>query len=135
MTTILQAYVDARRTNRTLLNEAEFQCYQILMNIMDPDVLSHLPHDLIDSMEITYAFAVSSAVRAGNYISFFNLFENGTILQKCCLFRLFPLVRSNAIKVMSKVYKSLNIEELAQMLYFDDYDIANDFCACIYILF
>ena len=130
LTSLLHCYQDKGRKGQICLHEAEFQGYQILMNITDAEALTHVPVVLMNSPEIQFALQSYAAFHEKNYVRFFYLVQQATILQACALHRLFPMVREIAMQTIVKSFNKtlLPLQELQEWLLFDDIDQTFDFC-------
>ena len=65
-------------------NEAEFRAYDVLLNLNDGDTLRRiqtLDSDIRTSPEILFAIKVLTAVNNNNYVRFFKLVRQATLLQ------------------------------------------------------
>ena len=65
-------------------NEAEFRTYDVLLNLNDGDTLRRiqtLDSDIRTSPEILFAIKVLTAVNNNNYVRFFKLVRQATLLQ------------------------------------------------------
>ena len=67
-------------------NEPEFRAYAVLLKLNDGDTLQSietLPHWVRSSPDIRFALTVYSSLNTNNYVKFFKLVRQSTLLQGC----------------------------------------------------
>ena len=72
-------------------NEPEFRAYGVLLKLNDGDTLRSVQTELDEwvrqSPQMTFALKVFSAVNNNNYVKFFKLVRQASLLQGCILLR------------------------------------------------
>lgn len=117
--------------------EAECRAYFILCTLDNGrglDVLKFvkgLPRVIVDSAHVKFAMKVFVARHTGNYQQFFALLRQATYLQACLLYRYISNMRSRALQRMNRAYRtqSYPLEEIVELLCFDDLDQAGQICS------
>ena len=95
ITTLKHMYYDMSMEGQECPNEAEFRSYDVLLNLNQGDTLRSiqtLALEVRTSPEIKFAMKVLTAVNTNNYVKFFKLVRESTLLQvKHCYFFLYSL--------------------------------------------
>ncbi|KAF7282533.1 hypothetical protein GWI33_002567 [Rhynchophorus ferrugineus] len=134
--TLKYMYNDLQLKGEKCPNEAEFRAYVILLNLNDGNFMwevQKLREDIQKSPEIRFALQIYSAIDKHNFVKFFKLIKSTTYLNACILMRYFIQVRVQALETLIKCFtpaRSVSfypLQELVDMLYFDDIEVAIDF--------
>ncbi|CAG9767433.1 unnamed protein product [Ceutorhynchus assimilis] len=134
--TLKYMYHDLEVKGEKCPNEAEFRAYIILLNLSDGNFMwevQELREDIKKSPEVRFALQIYSAFEKRNYVRFFKLIKSTTYLNSCILMRYFVQVRVQALETLVKCFtppKSFSfypVQDLAQILFFDDTESAIDF--------
>ncbi|KAK0390207.1 hypothetical protein QR680_019432 [Steinernema hermaphroditum] len=125
-------YEDLAKKNIFLPSEAEFRCYDVLLNIRDSNILQQmytLRSEVRESQPLKWAVQVFLAFNTNNYVKFFRLIWcEGTYLEACLLHRFFFEVRANAIISITSAYaRKYPLSSLTNVLAFDDENGAVEF--------
>ncbi|KAK0408232.1 hypothetical protein QR680_003845 [Steinernema hermaphroditum] len=125
-------YEDLAKKNIFLPSEAEFRCYDVLLNIRDSNILQQmytLRSEVRESQPLKWAVQVFLAFNTNNYVKFFRLiWRQATYLEACLLHRFFSEVRANAIISITSAYRGkYPLSSLTNVLAFDDENSAADF--------
>ena len=107
MQTLKELYHDLAEKGSYFESEAEFRCYDILLNVGDGDIMFAyllLRDSVRSSQEVQFAVEVLHAIQSNNYVRFFKLVEKATFLQACAMHKYFNRFRSKALYVMVKAY-------------------------------
>ncbi|RLN75445.1 hypothetical protein DYB28_002930 [Aphanomyces astaci] len=104
--------------------EAEFAGYFILLHLDKASAVlkftKRLPRSLLHSTFVQFAMAAFVARHTNDYVAFFRLVRQASLLQACLLHRYFPLARSDALGCMARVYRHpYPLEPLVRLLCFD----------------
>ncbi|XP_057308936.1 germinal-center associated nuclear protein-like isoform X2 [Hydractinia symbiolongicarpus] len=119
-------------------NEAEFRCYQILLNLNNGDILREVmafSQNVRDSYPVQFALQVFSSVQENNYIKFFKLLRQTSYLNACLMHPYFIQIRSIALKLVARAFSvpkqdiGYPLEKIKDILLFDDVKNAVDFCS------
>ncbi|KAL3120726.1 hypothetical protein niasHT_008018 [Heterodera trifolii] len=129
--TLRHMYDDLAKKQIFCVNESEFRSYDILLNLSDFNVHSQVLSyraSVRANPQVQLALSLSSALQNNNYIRFFRLVRlQATFLQACLCHHFFPLIRSNALKVICMAYNIFPIETFVEYLSFDSMDEAMKF--------
>ncbi|XP_046839078.1 germinal-center associated nuclear protein-like [Xenia sp. Carnegie-2017] len=117
-------------------NEAEFQAYDILLNLNEGDSLRKAMQyrvEIRNSPEVKFSLEVFSSVNTHNYIRFFKLLQSTSYLNACVMHRYFNQVRAMALKIMTRAYSANEmypLQVLKDVLAFEDINevTRNSFC-------
>ncbi|XP_065062634.1 germinal-center associated nuclear protein-like [Rhopilema esculentum] len=121
----------------TCLYEAEFRCYQILLNLNNGDILREVTEfrpEVRESEDVKFAIEVFKALNSTNYVRFFKLLNKGSYLAACIMQRYFNQIRSKGLFIMNKAYSNINkpasmpLIEIARLFAIDEEDEASEFC-------
>ncbi|XP_028404230.1 germinal-center associated nuclear protein-like isoform X2 [Dendronephthya gigantea] len=108
MQTLKQFYVDLYTDQKVKCpNEAEFQAYDILLNLNEGDTLRKAMQYRVEirkSPEVKFALEVFNSLDTNNFVRFFKLLKSASYLNACIMHRYFTQVRSNALKVLTKTH-------------------------------
>lgn len=123
----------------TCPNEAEFRCYQILLNLNNGDILREITEfrlEIRESKEVKFALEVLRALNSTNYVRFFKLLHSGSYLMACIMQRYFNQIRSTGLCIMNKAYTStgtrpvpIPLSDIARLFAIDELDEATEFCS------
>ena len=105
--TLKHVYEDLRHNDVRCPNEPEFRAYDVLLKLNDGDTLQSietLPHWVRSSPDIRFALTVYSSLNTNNYVKFFKLVRQSTLLQGCLLLRYFDQVRIKGLFTIVKSY-------------------------------
>ncbi|RWS13837.1 germinal-center associated nuclear protein-like protein [Dinothrombium tinctorium] len=132
-----ESYYDLSLKGIFTSNEAEFRCYDILLNLRDGDVLTKIKRmrkEMRKSSEIKFAIKVYITFTNNNFIKFFELVKETSYLNACILHRFFNQIRFTALNIMRRTY-STTIQaaqypafELLRQLGFNDEEEIERFC-------
>ena len=121
-------------------NEAEFRCYDILLNLFNSDILREIKHfkpSIRDSIPIQFAIKVHLAFNNNNFVQFFKLIKETTFLNACVMHRYFGIMRFQAFRLLRRAFtllKDANQQELFSKEYlfdqlcFEDDQEFDEFC-------
>jgi len=114
-------------------NEAEMQSYFLLTHTASEEVVgttSLLRDSVKDSNEVRFALMVVTALKAGDYISYFRLLQDAPYLTACIMHQHAHTVRVSALAKMRKCFRDpLPVELLCDQLGFDSKEETLDFLA------
>ncbi|CAB4017470.1 Hypothetical predicted protein, partial [Paramuricea clavata] len=134
--TLKQFYVDLYTDQEVKCpNEAEFQAYDILLNLNEGDTLRKAMQyrlEVRNSPEVKFALEVFSSLNSHNFVRFFKLVKSSSYLNACIMHRYFPQVRRSALRVMTKAYSPKEpypLQVLQYLLAFEDKDETSRFCS------
>ncbi|CDW52469.1 SAC3 GANP domain containing protein [Trichuris trichiura] len=132
---LLETYRMLRDQQVVCQNEAEFVSYFIIVSL--PTVKGGLfkvkePRVILESPAVKFALGIYKDFFDIDYIAFFRRVQrDATFLQACLLHQFLPLVRTNAITVMSVGFRprlpAVPNDVLAQWFSFDDSNAAQSF--------
>jgi hypothetical protein len=133
--TLGKYYSIHRASNEPCENECEFQSYRLLYLLNDNPYkclqilreLQHIPH-LMDSQFVKFAIQIFKCIRSENFLQFFELMKQGSLLQRMLLHKLFGYVRVKIATSLShscSKEKPFQLEKLLRMLGFDNVDQLN----------
>ncbi|HIE75452.1 MAG TPA: hypothetical protein EYP93_04470, partial [Gammaproteobacteria bacterium] len=136
--TLKHMYYDLSLEAERCHNEAEFRAYDVLLNLNDGDTLRKVqtlePHILFGD-EIRFVVMILAALVDNNYVKFFKLTRQATLLQGCILLRYFDQVRQKALKTLEKAYCPIknqkvhfSLAKLTGILAFEDVQACARFC-------
>ena len=100
LTSLRHLYDDLYACSETCPNEAEFRMYYILLNLNSGQVLrdvSKYPPAILGSQYVNYALSCYNAYNSKNYVRFFKLFKQGSLLACCILYRYIGNVRQKGL--------------------------------------
>ena len=118
-------------------NEPEFRAYEVLMNMNDGDTLRRaqtLDQWVRLSPPMTFSLKLLAALSNNNYIKFFKLVREATLLQGCILLRYFHQVRTKALQTIVRAYCpgknviQFSLSKLTTMLGFEDLKSCSKYC-------
>jgi len=124
--------------NLQFTNEPEFRCYDILLNLCNGEMLrsiSRIKPAVRNSEPVKFALRVHQAFTSNNFVKFFNLMKETTLLNACIMHRYFAMMRSAAFQLLRKAFTSANQrDELLPKIYvfdllcFEEDDEFDEFC-------
>jgi hypothetical protein len=135
--TLKQYYTDLRESGVKCESEPEFQCYKILMNLDQGDVLREVltfPQWVRNAPSVVFALQVHAAFNSSNYVKFFRLVRKSRYLEACILHRYLTQMRVAAFQTMEKAYTmmkqmtSFPLPDIVQLLAFENEEEAIEFC-------
>ena len=101
-------YYDMSMEGQECPNEAEFRSYGVLLNLNQGDTLRSiqtLALEVRTSPEIKFAMKVLTAVNTNNYVKFFKLVRESTLLQvKHCYFFLYSLLIMHTYLIIFDIF-------------------------------
>ncbi|XP_049641597.1 germinal-center associated nuclear protein [Suncus etruscus] len=141
MTKCLQSlkemYQDLRAKGVLCTSEAEFQGYNVLLNLNNGDILREVQqfHPAVrNSFEVKFAVQVFAALNSNNFVRFFKLVQSASYLNACLLHCYFSQIRKDALRALSIAYTASTqrstvfpLDGVVRMLLFRDSEEATDF--------
>ncbi|XP_004632031.1 germinal-center associated nuclear protein [Octodon degus] len=144
MTKCLQSlkemYQDLRGRGIICASEAEFQGYNVLLNLNKGDILREVQQfhsDVRNSPEVHFAVQAFAALNSNNFVRFFKLVQSASYLSACLLHCYFHQIRKDALRALSIAYTvstqrstAFPLDGVVRMLLFRDSEEATDFLNC-----
>ncbi|XP_064433735.1 germinal-center associated nuclear protein isoform X3 [Mirounga angustirostris] len=141
MTKCLQSlkemYQDLRNKGVSCASEAEFQGYNVLLNLNKGDILREVQqfHPAVrNSSEVKFAVQAFAALNSNNFVRFFKLVQSASYLNACLLHCYFNQIRKDALRALNIAYTVSTqrstvfpLDGVVRMLLFRDCDEATDF--------
>ncbi|KAM7319048.1 hypothetical protein ACRRTK_022160 [Alexandromys fortis] len=144
MTKCLQSlkemYQDLRNKGVFCTSEAEFQGYNVLLNLNKGDILREVQQfhpDVRNSPEVNFAVQAFAALNSNNFVRFFKLVQSASYLNACLLHCYFNQIRKDALRALNVAYTVSTqrstvfpLDGVVRMLLFRDCEEATDFLNC-----
>ncbi|XP_055425839.1 germinal-center associated nuclear protein isoform X2 [Bubalus kerabau] len=144
MTKCLQSlkemYQDLRNKGVFCASEAEFQGYNVLLNLNKGDILREVQqfHPAVrNSPEVKFAVQAFAALNSNNFVRFFKLVQSASYLNACLLHCYFNQIRKDALRALNVAYTASTqrstifpLDGVVRMLLFRDGEEATDFLNC-----
>ncbi|XP_057553938.1 germinal-center associated nuclear protein isoform X2 [Hippopotamus amphibius kiboko] len=144
MTKCLQSlkemYQDLRNKGVFCASEAEFQGYNVLLNLNKGDILREVQqfHPAVrNSSEVKFAVQAFAALNSNNFVRFFKLVQSASYLNACLLHCYFNQIRKDALRALNVAYTASTqrstvfpLDGVVRMLLFRDGEEATDFLNC-----
>ncbi|XP_027778032.2 germinal-center associated nuclear protein isoform X1 [Marmota flaviventris] len=141
MTKCLQSlkemYQDLRNKGIFCASEAEFQGYNVLLNLNKGDILREVQQfhpDVRNSPEVDFAVQAFAALNSNNFVRFFKLVQSASYLNACLLHCYFNQIRKDALRALNIAYTVSTqrstvfpLDGVVRMLLFRDCEEATDF--------
>ncbi|XP_047573634.1 germinal-center associated nuclear protein isoform X3 [Lutra lutra] len=141
MTKCLQSlkemYQDLRNKGVFCASEAEFQGYNVLLNLNKGDILREVQqfHPAVrNSSEVKFAVQAFAALNSNNFVRFFKLVRSASYLNACLLHCYFNQIRKDALRALNIAYTVSTqrstvfpLDGVVRMLLFRDCEEATDF--------
>ncbi|XP_062932104.1 germinal-center associated nuclear protein isoform X2 [Cynocephalus volans] len=141
MTKCLQSlkemYQDLRNRGVFCASEAEFQGYNVLLNLNKGDILREVQqfHPAVrNSSEVKFAVQAFAALNSNNFVRFFKLVQSASYLNACLLHCYFHQIRKDALRALNIAYTVSTqrstvfpLDGVVRMLLFRDSEEAADF--------
>ncbi|XP_004429738.1 PREDICTED: germinal-center associated nuclear protein [Ceratotherium simum simum] len=141
MTKCLQSlkemYQDLRNKGVFCASEAEFQGYNVLLNLNKGDILREVQqfHPAVrNSSEVKFAVQAFAALNSNNFVRFFKLVQSASYLNACLLHCYFNQIRKDALRALNIAYTvstqrstTFPLDGVVRMLLFRDCEEATDF--------
>ncbi|XP_066115234.1 germinal-center associated nuclear protein isoform X1 [Saccopteryx bilineata] len=141
MTKCLQSlkemYQDLRNKGVFCVSEAEFQGYNVLLNLNKGDILREVQqfHPAVrNSPEVKFAVQAFAALNSNNFVRFFKLVQSASYLNACLLHCYFNQIRRDALRALNIAYTVSTqrstvfpLDSVVRMLLFRDGEEASDF--------
>uniref|UniRef100_A0A8C5NXG4 Germinal-center associated nuclear protein n=1 Tax=Jaculus jaculus TaxID=51337 RepID=A0A8C5NXG4_JACJA len=141
MTKCLQSlkemYQDLRNKGVFCTSEAEFQGYNVLLNLNKGDILREVQQfhpDVRNSPEVDFAVQAFAALNSNNFVRFFKLVQSASYLNACLLHCYFSQIRKDALRALNVAYTVSTqrstvfpLDGVVRMLLFRDCEEATDF--------
>uniref|UniRef100_A0A8C0W5S5 Germinal-center associated nuclear protein n=1 Tax=Castor canadensis TaxID=51338 RepID=A0A8C0W5S5_CASCN len=141
MTKCLQSlkemYQDLRTKGVFCASEAEFQGYNVLLNLNKGDILREVQQfhpDVRNSPEVDFAVQAFAALNSNNFVRFFKLVQSASYLNACLLHCYFNQIRKDALRALNVAYTVSTqrstvfpLDGVVRMLLFRDCEEAIDF--------
>ncbi|XP_039078077.1 germinal-center associated nuclear protein [Hyaena hyaena] len=141
MTKCLQSlkemYQDLRNKGVFCASEAEFQGYNVLLNLNKGDILREVQqfHPAVrNSSEVKFAVQAFAALNSNNFVRFFKLVQSASYLNACLLHCYFHQIRKDALRALNIAYTVSTqrstifpLDGVVRMLLFRDCEEATDF--------
>ncbi|KAF6120263.1 minichromosome maintenance complex component 3 associated protein [Phyllostomus discolor] len=141
MTKCLQSlkemYQDLRNKGVFCASEAEFQGYNVLLNLNKGDILREVQqfHPAVrNSSEVKFAVQAFAALNSNNFVRFFKLVQSASYLNACLLHCYFNQIRKDALRALNIAYTvstqrstAFPLDGVVRMLLFRDCEEATDF--------
>ncbi|XP_036204202.1 germinal-center associated nuclear protein isoform X3 [Myotis myotis] len=141
MTKCLQSlkemYQDLRNKGVFCVSEAEFQGYNVLLNLNKGDILREVQqfHPAVrNSSEVKFAVQAFAALNSNNFVRFFKLVQSASYLNACLLHCYFNQIRKDALRALNIAYTVSTqrstifpLDSVVRMLLFRDCEEATDF--------
>lgn len=134
-----------RDTDHQCPNEAEFVSYELLMHLGNPQfhtAYDLLPNHIKQSSQVRFCIkAHTTYLQSSDCLEFFKLLKSTTYMNCCILQRVIPSIRFNNLQMMNmsyttskRIYK-LEMKHFMEILCFDDFRSAQEFCSDIQLKF
>nr|XP_048307387.1 germinal-center associated nuclear protein isoform X3 [Myodes glareolus] len=144
MTKCLQSlkemYQDLRNKGVFCTSEAEFQGYNVLLNLNKGDILREVQQfhpGVRNSPEVNFAVQAFAALNSNNFVRFFKLVQSASYLNACLLHCYFNQIRKDALRALNVAYTVSTqrstvfpLDGVVRMLLFRDCEEATDFLNC-----
>ncbi|TKC35343.1 hypothetical protein EI555_008951, partial [Monodon monoceros] len=144
MTKCLQSlkemYQDLRNKGVFCASEAEFQGYNVLLNLNKGDILREVQqlHPAVrNSSEVKFAVQAFAALNSNNFVRFFKLVQSASYLSACLLHCYFTQIRKDALRALNVAYTASTqrsttfpLDGVVRMLLFRDGEDATGFLSC-----
>ncbi|XP_031204641.1 germinal-center associated nuclear protein isoform X2 [Mastomys coucha] len=141
MTKCLQSlkemYQDLRNKGVLCASEAEFQGYNVLLNLNKGDILREVQQfhpDVRNSPEVDFAVQAFAALNSNNFVRFFKLVQSASYLNACLLHCYFNQIRKDALRALNVAYTVSTqrstvfpLDGVVRMLLFRDSEEATNF--------
>ncbi|OWK50571.1 Germinal-center associated nuclear protein [Lonchura striata] len=141
MTKCLQSlkemYQDLANKGIYCKSEAEFQGYNVLLNLNKGDILREVQQfhpEVRNSPEVRFAVQAFAALNSNNFVRFFKLVQAASYLNACLLHCYFNQIRKDGLKSLNIAYTvstqrstAFPLDHLVRMLLFKDCEEATDF--------
>lgn len=141
MTKCLQSlkemYQDLRNKGVFCASEAEFQGYNVLLNLNKGDILREVQQfhpDVRNSPEVDFAVQAFAALNSNNFVRFFKLVQSASYLNACLLHCYFNQIRKDALRALNVAYTVSTqrstvfpLDGVVRMLLFRDSEEATSF--------
>lgn len=141
MTKCLQSlkemYQDLRNKGVFCASEAEFQGYNVLLNLNKGDILREVQQfhpDVRNSPEVDFAVQAFAALNSNNFVRFFKLVQSASYLNACLLHCYFNQIRKDALRALNVAYTVSTqrstvfpLDGVVRMLLFRDCEEATSF--------
>lgn len=141
MTKCLQSlkemYQDLRNKGVFCASEAEFQGYNVLLNLNKGDILREVQQfhpDVRNSPEVKFAVQAFAALNSNNFVRFFKLVQSASYLNACLLHCYFNQIRKDALRALNVAYTVSTqrstvfpLDGVVRMLLFRDCEEATNF--------
>lgn len=141
MTKCLQSlkemYQDLRNKGVFCASEAEFQGYNVLLNLNKGDILREVQQfhpDVRNSPEVDFAVQAFAALNSNNFVRFFKLVQSASYLSACLLHCYFNQIRKDALRALNVAYTVSTqrstvfpLDGVVRMLLFRDCEEATSF--------
>ncbi|XP_034380107.1 germinal-center associated nuclear protein [Arvicanthis niloticus] len=141
MTKCLQSlkemYQDLRNKGVFCASEAEFQGYNVLLNLNKGDILREVQQfhpDVRNSPEVNFAVQAFAALNSNNFVRFFKLVQSASYLSACLLHCYFNQIRKDALRALNVAYTVSTqrstvfpLDGVVRMLLFKDCEEATNF--------
>lgn len=141
MTKCLQSlkemYQDLRNKGVFCASEAEFQGYNVLLNLNKGDILREVQQfhpDVRNSPEVNFAVQAFAALNSNNFVRFFKLVQSASYLNACLLHCYFNQIRKDALRALNVAYTVSTqrstvfpLDGVVRMLLFRDSEEATNF--------
>uniref|UniRef100_A0A8C3WDS9 Germinal-center associated nuclear protein n=1 Tax=Catagonus wagneri TaxID=51154 RepID=A0A8C3WDS9_9CETA len=135
-----EMYQDLRNRGVLCAREAEFQGYNVLLNLNKGDILREVQqfHPAVrNSSEVKFAVQAFAALNSNNFVRFFKLVQSASYLNACLLHRYFNQIRKDALRALNVAYTVSTqrstifpLDSVVRMLLFRDCDEATGFLGC-----
>ncbi|XP_060225310.1 germinal-center associated nuclear protein isoform X2 [Meriones unguiculatus] len=141
MTKCLQSlkemYQDLRNKGVFCASEAEFQGYNVLLNLNKGDILREVQQfhpDVRNAPEVNFAVQAFAALNSNNFVRFFKLVQSASYLNACLLHCYFSQIRKDALRALNVAYTVSTqrstvfpLDGIVRMLLFRDCEEATNF--------
>ncbi|XP_060054840.1 germinal-center associated nuclear protein isoform X2 [Erinaceus europaeus] len=141
MTKCLQSlkemYQDLRGRGVSCASEAEFQGYNVLLNLNKGDILREIQQFqpvVRNSPEVKFAVQAFAALNSNNFVRFFKLVQSASYLNACLLHCYFNQIRKDALRALNVAYTASTqrstgfpLDGVVRILLFQDCEEATDF--------
>ncbi|KAF2366473.1 SAC3/GANP/THP3 [Trinorchestia longiramus] len=130
-----ELYHDLSENSTFVDSESEFRAYEILLDIDDGNIMfayMNFRDSVRKSPEVQFAVKVLHSIQTNNFVRFFHLVKEATLLQACILHKYFYRVRSKALIILTKAFhapsrsQSISLSKLNRLLLFES---PNDACS------
>ncbi|KAJ6222255.1 hypothetical protein RDWZM_000800 [Blomia tropicalis] len=120
-------------------NEAEFRCYDILLNLRNGETLSELKHfrkDIRNCDDVRFAVKIYQSYHSRNHVKFFQMARRANFFMSCILNQYVNQFRIDLLTIMCRAYtipKSNNaipypVEDVIEQFAFDNESELFNFC-------